>query len=141
MTAAEACRVTMGNRRYPLDHWFGEIVETVQALCAGNYSEFKLEFEQVLWGLQIHIYQLVRIDFRLRFCEAVIAEGLFRRRVWQKIFESFGVPFNNNYLLSGSNYKKANKIQKALALAGVYITEKEASAICEKYYEITPDQI
>jgi len=141
MKASEACEQIMSNRRYPIMHWLGEIVETIEAALIKNRAAFDLEFEQVLWGLQIHIYQLFKVDFELRFCNSVIEEDLFRRKVWKKIFSSFGVQFSNDYLLNGANYKRPNKIRKALALAGVDITEKQSVAVCEKYYEITPDQV
>lgn len=116
--------------------WFSivrEAIELIEAAFKWDEAEMRLEFQQVLYALQMQIYQITRIDFQLRGCSSAVEGFYVRRKVWFEIFEEFQVPFKNEYLENGSNYKRAYKIKKALELAGVVIDTKKAVQLCLKY--------
>jgi hypothetical protein len=110
-----------------------EVIELVEATFRWDKAEMLLEFQQVLYALQMQAYQLTGIDFQLWGCSSAVEGFYTRRKVWFEIFEEFQVPFKNEYLENGSNYKRAYKIKKALELAGVNIDTKKAVQLCLKY--------
>lgn len=137
MKVSKACDIVLSGRKYPVSHLVEEIVETFEALAKRDFSEASLEFQQVLWGIQILLYQLFKIDFKIRFCSQVIVQGIKRRKVWKKIFAIFDIEFTNDYLTGGSNFKRFRKVQSALKSAGIMISEKQAIQIVELFYDET----
>lgn len=110
-----------------------EAAELAEAVFKWDETEMRLEFQQVLYALQMQAYQITGIDFQLRGCGSAVEGFYTRREVWFEIFEEFQIPFKNEYLENGSNYKRAYKIKKALELAGVVIDTKKAVQLCLKY--------
>lgn len=110
-----------------------EAIELMEAVIKWDEAEMCLEFQQVLYALQMQAYQITGIDFQLRGCSSAVEGFYTRRRVWFEIFNEFQVPFKSEYLENGSNYKRAHKIKKALELAGVAIDTKQAVQLCLKY--------
>ena len=134
MNVSEACEIVMSGRRYPVTHWLGEIVEVLEALLKRDSKEARMEFQQVLWGIQILIHQRTGLDFKIRFCDDVILEEIARRKTWKKIFNKFDIEFKNDYLTSGSNFRRFRKIQDALKKAGVTVSDKQAIQLVELFY-------
>ena len=134
MNVSEACEIVMSGRRYPIKHWFSEIEETVEALIKRDFTELKMEFQQVLWGAQVLVYQLIKVDFKICFCDDVILEGIARRKTWKKIFALHNIEFSNDYLTGGSNFRRFRKIQAALEKAGVVVSDKQSIQLVELFY-------
>lgn len=123
----------LGRRPQKCSSIFVEIAEVFGALFKWDIPELKLEYEQVLYAIQMQVYQWSNIDFYLVGCDNAV-EGFYKRRdVWLNIFNRYNVEFKNEYLEEGSNYKRAHKIKRALELAGVHIGAREASEICLEY--------
>ena len=123
----------LGGRPQKWTSIFIELAEVFEALFKWDILELKLEYEQVLYAIQMQLHQWLGVDFYLRGCSNAV-EGFYRRRdVWLNIFNRYNVEFKNEYLQEGSNYKRAHKIKKALELAGVKIGAREASEICLEY--------
>lgn len=126
--------MVMSGRKYPVTHWLGEIKETLEALVKLDLKEAKAEFQQVLWGIQVLVHQATGLDFKIRFCDATVKEGVSRRKVWVKIFEFYDLRFHNDYLTGGSNFRRYKKIQSALSKAGVIVDDKQAIQLVEIFY-------
>jgi hypothetical protein len=124
--ASEVYRDILGGKAQRWTSIFSELYEFFEALLHFNFEEARLEGQQVLYALQMQYYQLSGIDFYLQCCGEVVEGFYLRREVWLEIFKEYNAPFKNEYLEHGSNYKRIHKIKKALELAGVQITVKQA---------------
>jgi hypothetical protein len=133
--ASEVYRDILGGKAQKWTSILSEIGEFIEALAELNTKEMRLEGQQVLYALQMQLYQLINIDFYLQYCEEVVEGFYIRRDVWLEIFKEYNTPFKNEYLEYGSNYKRIHKIKKALELAGVAITTKQAINTYLKYLD------
>jgi hypothetical protein len=124
--ASEVYRDILGGKAQKWASIFSEIWEFIEAVSKLDAEEMRLEGQQVLYALQMQLYQIIEIDFYLQSCEDAVEGFYARRAVWLEIFDEYKTPFKNEYLEYGSNYKRIHKIKKALELAGVHITTKQA---------------
>jgi hypothetical protein len=124
--ASEVYRDILGGKAQKWASIFSEINELIEATLKWDTREMLLEGQQVLYALQMQLYQITGIDFYLQRCGEVVEGFYLRRDVWLEIFAEYGAEFKNEYLEHGSNYKRIHKIKKALELAGVKITTKQA---------------
>ena len=124
--ASEVYREILGGKAQKWASIFSEIGEFIEAVIALDTKGMRLEGQQVLYALQMQFYQAVGIDFYLQYCAEVVEGFYLRRDVWLEIFKEYDAVFKNEYLEYGSNYKRIHKIKKALELAGVNITTKQA---------------
>jgi hypothetical protein len=124
--ASEVYRDILGGKAQRWTSIFSELYEFLEAISCFNFKEANLEGQQVLYAIQMQYYQMSGVDFYLQFCDEVVDGFYLRREVWLEIFKEYNVPFKNEYLEYGSNYKRIHKIKKALELAGLKITTKEA---------------
>jgi len=133
--ASEVYRDILGGKAQRWTSIFSELYEFIEAAAKLDFNEMRLEGQQVLYAIQMQLYQAGNIDFYLQGCGEVV-EGFYNRReVWLDIFKEYSVTFKNEYLEHGSNYKRIHKIKKALELAGVNITTKQAIATYLKHLD------
>ena len=124
--ASEVYRDILGGKAQRWTAILSELYEFFDAAVRLNLKEMHLEGQQVLYAIQMQYYQMSDSDFYLQFCSEVV-EGFYKRReVWLEIFAEYNVEFKNEYLEHGSNYKRVHKVKKALSLAGVEISTKQA---------------
>ena len=109
--------------KYHIIHCFNETLEVLEALSRFQFSEARLELQQVIFGLSMWIYQITGKDFYLRGCADAVQEFYNRRKVWLEIFSLYDLEFKSEYLDGGSNFRRAYKIQEALRRAGLHINE------------------
>jgi hypothetical protein len=133
--ASEVYRDILGGKSQKWTSIFSELRELLEALIKLDLKEARLEGQQVLYALQMQLYQITDIDFYLQHCTEVVEGFYFRRDVWLEIFKEYNTPFKNEYLENGSNYKRIHKIKKALELAGVKVSTKEAITTYLKYLD------
>lgn len=131
--ASEIHQELLNGRNYSFSYVLGEMAEVLEALFKADISEMAMEISQVWYGLQMQWYQWTKWDFRLIGCKAMVDDFYARREIWKRIFGIYGKPFSSDYLVNGSNYNRPHKIQKALALAGVYISMTRAEDIAQEY--------
>jgi hypothetical protein len=133
--ASEVYRDILGGKAQRWTSIFSELYEFIEAAAKLDFNEMRLEGQQVLYAIQMQFYQAGNIDFYLQGCSEVVEGFYTRREVWLEIFEEYNVTFKNEYLEHGSNYKRIHKIKKALELAGVSITTKQAIATYLKHLD------
>lgn len=137
LRAAVVHKDIFGGRKYSasyyISHWFRECWECLQALVKLQPQEAFLEFQQVLFGLEIWLYQATGKDFELWGCMDVVHEFYARRCIWLEIFQLFDLEFKSEYLDGGSNFRRPAKIKAALGAAGLHINDIHARSLCRKY--------
>lgn len=96
------------------EHVMGEVQELIEAYSFTNFIE---ELSDVIYLSLCRIYDIHKIELPMIFCGVTIRKIQKRVVVWEDIFSQHGLVFNNKYLINGSNYHKAAKVEKALELA------------------------
>ena len=127
----------LGGKQYPVKyyvkHSFTELWEVIEALAKLNLKEAKLEAQQVIFGLEMWLYQTTKKDFDMFFCNGAIEEFYYRRTVWLELFGLFDLEFRSEYLDNGSNFRRPHKIRQAFFAAGMYLHELHARLLSRKY--------
>jgi hypothetical protein len=123
---------------YHISHWFNESLEVLEALSRLQFSEAKLELQQVIFGCLIWLHQVTDIDFYLWGCSDAVQEFYNRRKVWLEIFRLYDLEFRSEYLDGGSNFRRPHKIKAALKAAGMHINDILAGSLSRKYTRLHP---
>jgi len=127
----------LGGRKYStsyyISHGIREFWEWLQALMNLQLQEASLEFQQVLFGIEMWLYQATGKDFELWGCADAVHEFYERRHTWLEIFQLFDLEFKSEYLDGGSNFRRPAKIKAALQAAGLSINDIHARSLCRKY--------
>jgi hypothetical protein len=119
----------LGGRKYPFSYTVSECLELVEAIVSLNKEDTLEEVQDVLYAIQMYVYQCTGFDFTLRFCKGSLDKFRARRHVWVKILAAGDIDFHCDYLKNGSNYLKVSKIILAFKEAGKSISEDEVYSI------------
>lgn len=99
---------------------WGEVVELMQALVAGDVEEIREEVSDVCcFG---HYWLWLKVGGLMPAWPAFGADRaaekfLARFEVWREIFANEGLEFHPRYLVAGGNYRKPHKVVAALSAA------------------------
>lgn len=123
---SEARRELLNGRRYPFSYLTGEAKELVDAIKNRDKENIKEEIGDVLYAMQMLAHQSTGLDAPfLPPAQKTTRKFHKRRSVWKDILARKGLEFSNDYLEGGSNYRKPEKIRKAIQAAGSDITDEE----------------
>lgn len=122
---------------YYVKHGFNESVEVLEALSRLQFKEAYTEFQQVMFGCEMWLYQLTSKDFYLVGCNDAVQEFYARRKIWLEIFALYNLEFKSEYLDNGSNFRRPHKIKEALKRAGLHINNILANSLSRKYARLT----
>jgi len=123
---------------YHIRHGFNETLEVFEALSRLQCREARLELQQVMFGVQMFVYQLIGKDFYLLGCDDAVQEFYNRRKIWLEIFGLYALEFKSEYLDNGSNFRRPHKIKEALRRAGLEINNILANSLSRKYTRLNP---
>lgn len=121
------------DHQYPVSYLTGEAGELAEELKKGNLPGILDEFSDTAYALQMIAAQRSGLNLPLAFADKAYQKFYLRRTTWKEIFKKYGKTFDNKYMVNGSNYHRPEKIQKALALAGVKISTQEANKMAASY--------
>ena len=119
----------MGDRYYPFSSVRSEGKELISAIKNLDKENIKEELQDLSWTGQAYLHQRTGLNWPTVFAAKSLDKYRDRAEVWKRIFENQGVEFNKDYLSGGSNYRKHSKIKKALANAGVELSDEDAGGI------------
>lgn len=118
--AAQAGDDIVGDRSYPLSSLLSEVGELGEAVVKLDGSGIREEAGDVGYTGQVMLAQRLGLNTPLLpWSEESYQKYHNRLVVWDKLFQAHGGQFDRKYLSGGSNYKKPEKIYKALEAAGL----------------------
>ena len=121
--------VTNG-RHYPFSFLTGEAKELVDAIKNRDMANFKEEVGDTTYAAQMLAAQATGLNHPVY---ADLSKFHNREKVWKDIFREKGSTYHPKHMEGGSNFAKPSKIIKALASAGIRISQKEAEKLANKY--------
>jgi NTP pyrophosphatase (non-canonical NTP hydrolase) len=95
----------------------GEFDELLEAVMNSDWENFKEEVGDTLYFTYCWMYSKYKINLPMIGAMSSVKKFVARLEVWENIFKENGLEFNKKYLVNGSNYKKIDKVNKALNLA------------------------
>ena len=95
----------------------GEAFELLEAVIKLDCVEIKEEVADVIYFSLCHLEHRFGLNLPLVGASPTINKIKERFEKWEKIFEHHGLAFDKKYLVGGSNYKKQEKVDAALAIA------------------------
>jgi hypothetical protein len=98
---------------YEWKYVYSEIMELVEAR---TYVDVREEFWDVMLALQLWVFAF-GFDFQIILTARHHWKYERRRARWIIIFNENGLEFSPRYLVAGSNWRKRDKVEKALNLA------------------------
>ena len=137
-------RDIMGGRHYGADYLHGEAKELGEAIKERDLGHIKEELGDTAYAAQMIASQKTGLNLPVVGADAVIKKFYDRIGVWKNLFKERDIPFSVDYLKGGSNYAKPDKIQKAFALAGHQIDDKDLIELANKNdikFEYQPHEI
>lgn len=100
---------------YRFHHIFDEIMEL---FASKDYSSIREEFYDVVMTIQLYLGSKgYFLDWDIVIPISHLMKAERRRSKWVKIFGDSGLKFSPKYLVNGSNWQKAEKVNKAIRLA------------------------
>lgn len=121
--------VTNG-RHYPFSFLTGEAKELVDAIKKRDMANFKEEIGDTSYAAQMLAAQATGLNHPVY---ADLSKFHNREKIWKDIFREKGSTYHPKHMEGGSNFAKPSKIIKALASAGIRISQKEAEKLANKY--------
>jgi NTP pyrophosphatase (non-canonical NTP hydrolase)/cytidylate kinase/acylphosphatase len=121
--------VTNG-RHYPFSFLTGEAKELVDAIRNRDMANFKEEIGDTSYAAQMLAAQATGLNHPVY---ADLSKFHNREKIWKDIFREKGSTYHPKHMEGGSNFAKPSKIIKALASAGIRISQKEAEKLANKY--------
>lgn len=121
--------VTNG-RHYPFSFLTGEAKELVDAIKKRDMANFKEEIGDTSYAAQMLAAQATGLNHPVY---ADLSKFHNREKIWKDIFKEKGSTYHPKHMEGGSNFAKPSKIIKALASAGISISQKEAEKLANKY--------
>jgi hypothetical protein len=95
----------------------GEVDELLEAFMNWDVENIKEEISDVLSAFYCCVYTSTKISLPMIGAGPTIRKTLDRFKVWENIFKEQGLMFDKKYLVNGANYKKVDKVNKALNMA------------------------
>lgn len=131
--AKDVQRDFLGDNQYDTSYLTSEVKELGQEVKKRSWSGIKDETGDVAFCAQMLAHQKTGLNFPLVGADGSIKKFQDRRAVWNQIFKDHGSQFHTDYLKGGSNYARPEKVQRALGMAGITISDEQARQVSARH--------
>lgn len=123
----------LGDNRYDSSYLTSELKELGAELKKRDWPAVKDEVGDVMYSAQMIAHQKTGLNFPMIGADGSIKKFQDRRAIWKQIFKDHGGEFHTDYLKGGSNYARPEKVQKALGMAGITISNEQAAELSARH--------